>query len=53
VDDTADAPGENPVALVECQMCHRPTPENTTAIMTGRRLCAACAAAWFDEDEDG
>jgi formylmethanofuran dehydrogenase subunit E len=38
---------------VECPACHLLVFERGMTFVFGRRLCLACAGAWFeDEDED-
>jgi formylmethanofuran dehydrogenase subunit E len=51
-DEASDPDADSPPPLVRCEMCRCEVPEQHTTYMTGRRLCFACASAWFDGDED-
>jgi predicted CXXCH cytochrome family protein len=48
-----DMPDDEPARIIECQMCHQPTPSRQMVVMGGRRLCLGCASAWFDDEDDG
>jgi formylmethanofuran dehydrogenase subunit E len=51
-DVDTDEPDATPEPTIVCEMCRRPVPERHTTLITGRRLCFGCAAAWFEGDEN-
>jgi len=45
-------PPDQQAPLVVCAVCHRGVPEHHIVRLSGRLQCLACAAAWFDDEDD-